>query len=135
MREWDDKESPLAYLITFRTYGSWQHGDERGSIDRNHNKFRGPRVAPNAILKKQHDSKLKSEPVILNGRQRAVVERSIREVCEFREWRLLAINIRTNHVHIVVCISDKKPDAALRDFKAYATRSLRADGLWSFSHS
>ncbi len=32
--EWDDSQWPLAYLITFRTYGTWLHGDERYSIDR-----------------------------------------------------------------------------------------------------
>jgi len=26
-----------AYLITFTTYGTWVHGDERGSVDREHN--------------------------------------------------------------------------------------------------
>ena len=28
---------PLGFLITFRCYGTWLHGDERGSIDRGHN--------------------------------------------------------------------------------------------------
>jgi len=36
---WNDTDTPLAYLITFRWYGTWLHGDERGSIDRFHNKF------------------------------------------------------------------------------------------------
>ena len=33
---------PLAYLITFRTYGTWLHGDARGSVDREHNVFGTP---------------------------------------------------------------------------------------------
>ncbi|HEX9659180.1 MAG TPA: hypothetical protein VGA18_02730, partial [Rhodothermales bacterium] len=28
--------APLAYLITFTTYGTWLHGDERGSVDPGH---------------------------------------------------------------------------------------------------
>ena len=28
---------PLAYFITFTCYGNWLHGDERGSVDRDHN--------------------------------------------------------------------------------------------------
>ena len=28
--------APLAYLITFNTYGTWLHGDRRGSVDSNH---------------------------------------------------------------------------------------------------
>src|SRR5438093_13756827 len=30
---WNDTDLPLGYLITFRCYGTWLHGDERGSID------------------------------------------------------------------------------------------------------
>src|ERR1044072_9524581 len=29
---WNDTDIPLGHLITFRTYGSWVHGDERGSV-------------------------------------------------------------------------------------------------------
>jgi REP element-mobilizing transposase RayT len=134
MREWDDNDWPLAHLLTFRTYGTWQHGDPRGSIDRYHNKFRGPRVPENPVMHGQHDAKLKSKPVLLDARQRSLVEDAIREVCTFRGWVLLAINIRTNHVHVVVWIGTSKPEAALRDFKAYATRSLRSAGCWKFSH-
>jgi len=32
--ESDNERIPLAYLITFRSYGTWLHGDERGSVDR-----------------------------------------------------------------------------------------------------
>jgi hypothetical protein len=31
---WNNTNLPLAYLITFRCYGTWLHGDERGSVDR-----------------------------------------------------------------------------------------------------
>jgi len=37
MTVWNDTDIPLAFLITFRTYGSWLHGDMRGSIDRYNN--------------------------------------------------------------------------------------------------
>ncbi len=135
MREWDGNDYPLAYFITFRTYGTWQHGDERGSIDRYHNKFREPRVAANPILKNQQDKKLKSEPVVLDAPRRKAVETSIREVCSYRGWRLIAINVRTNHVHLVVWLAEVGPEAALRDFKAYSTRAMKSAGLWLFSHS
>jgi hypothetical protein len=41
--------APLAYLITFNTYGSWLHGDRRGSVDRFHNRYGTPRVGANPI--------------------------------------------------------------------------------------
>ena len=30
----DFKDAPLAYFISFRTFGTWLHGDRRGSVDR-----------------------------------------------------------------------------------------------------
>ena len=31
-KEWNDTGIPLAYLITFRCYGTWLHGDARGWV-------------------------------------------------------------------------------------------------------
>ena len=39
---------PIAYFITFRTYGTWLHGDERGSTDRDHNAYDTPLLDPDA---------------------------------------------------------------------------------------
>ena len=35
---------PLAFLITFSTYGAWLHGKEVGSVDRDHNEPETPFV-------------------------------------------------------------------------------------------
>lgn len=135
MDTWDNNVFPLAHLITFRTSGSWLHGDTRGSVDRNHNVYKGPRVEANRILEDQHRAKLKSEPVVLNARQRGTIRKAIREVCKHRGWHLIAINIRTKHIHIVISLNATKPENALRDFKAYATRAMRSRSLWSREHS
>jgi len=42
-----------------------------------------------------------------------------------RRWTLLALNVRTNHVHMVVQC-DAPPERALIDFKAYATKRMIA---------
>jgi hypothetical protein len=44
--ESDHYRIPLAYLITFRSYGTWLHGDPRGSVDRFHNVYGKPRLPP-----------------------------------------------------------------------------------------
>jgi hypothetical protein len=36
---WNDSDTPLAYFITFRAYGTWLHGDKRGSVDRHNNRY------------------------------------------------------------------------------------------------
>jgi REP element-mobilizing transposase RayT len=123
---------PMAYLITFRTYGTWLHGDERGSMDRTHNVYGTPRLAPNPDRKHAAALKLNHAPVILNVEQRQAVERAVREVCHHRAYALLALSARTNHVHVVVSAACK-PEPILETFKAYATRKLRQMGLISAS--
>ena len=135
MTLWDDNDHPLAYLITFRTYGTWLHGDERGAIDRFHNKYQGPRTPANPIFENQQRAKLKSPPVLLDEAQRPVVKQAIKDVCIHREWRLFALNVRTNHVHVVVNTVREKPEHALRDFKSYSTRALRWAKFWPHGHS
>src|SRR5438128_48808 len=106
MRDFDDNEFPLAYLITSRTYGTWLHGDERGSMDRKHNLYGTRKIAPNPSFKRSDRQQL------------------VREVCDKRHYILRAINVRTNHVHTVVTAA-REPEAILEAFKAYSTRALR----------
>jgi REP element-mobilizing transposase RayT len=127
---WNDTDIPLAYLITFRTYGTWLHGDERGSTDRFHNVYKSSFIAPNEKWLHYNKQNLKGEPVLLNVEQRRAVEIAVRETCEKRKWILRAINVRTNHVHTVVSIGTKSPDIALNAFKANATRQMRENGCW-----
>lgn len=127
---WNDTDLPIAYLITFRCYGTWLHGDERGSIDRFHNVYNSPLIAPNKKWHQHNLKSLKGKPVLLNAQQRSSVEKAIRETCEKRQWILEAINVRTNHVHSVVKIGEKKPEIALNAFKANATRQMREDKCW-----
>lgn len=132
---WNDTETPLAYLITFRTYGTWLHGDERGSVDRFRNQYLTPYIEPNKNWQRHNQKKLKSEPVLLTAVQRQAVETAIRETCGYRGWLLSAINVRTNHVHAVVSIGDVKSERALNDFKSYATRKMRRGGGWKSEQS
>ncbi len=132
---WNDTDTPLAYLITFRCYGTWLHGDERGAIDRFHNQYQSPYIEPNQKWRRYNTQHLKSEPISLNPAQRESSEKGVRETCERRNWLLRAINVRTNHVHAVVCLGVTKPEHALNAFKANATRQMRADGCWEREHS
>lgn len=132
---WNDTDIPLGYLITFRCYGTWLHGDQRGSTDRFHNRYKSPHLAPNARRQSISKRLLKSRAVVLDARQRKTIERALREVCNYRGWMLHAATVRTNHVHVVVCIGGLKPERALNALKAYATRRLRADGRWNKVHS
>jgi hypothetical protein len=107
---------PLAYLITFRCYGTWLHGDERGSVDRFHNRYGAPNFPPNDARQRQNSRKLKQAPVVLNPDQRESVGQAIRETCDVRRWLLRAVNVRTNHVHAIVS-TDVRPELALNALK------------------
>jgi REP element-mobilizing transposase RayT len=132
---WNDTDIPLAHLITFRSYGTWLHGDKRGSVDRFHNQYQAPYLPPNANLLEYKMSLLSREITTLNAKQRESIENAIRETCDVRKWILRAINIRTNHVHTVVSIGTAKPERALNAFKANATRKMRENGCWPSEYS
>ena len=127
---WNDTDIPLAYLITFRCYGTWLHGDERGSVNRFQNTYRTSYVAPNSNWNELNFNKLKLAPVELNAQRRNAVEIALRENCEIRGWTISALNVRTNHVHIVVSVGAKNPDQVLVALKANATRKMRENGCW-----
>lgn len=132
--EFNDDHRALAYFITFRTYGSWLHGDRRGSVDRFHNRYGTPRLPPNKLREKYSRSLLKRPPVRLNWKQRKVVEESIWETCKTKNWILWASNARTNHVHSVVTANcgSKEARAIL---KAGATKTMREKGCWKSNRS
>jgi REP element-mobilizing transposase RayT len=59
----------------------------------------------------------------LDRRDRAIVLRAIREVCEHRGWILEACPVRTTHVHVVVT-SAASPAKVMNDFNASSSRGL-----------
>jgi REP element-mobilizing transposase RayT len=134
MREFSHEHVPLGYLITFRSYGTWLHGDTRGSVDRFHNRFDTPLIPHNEPWRKHNRNVLTHSPVKLGSRQRALVEEAIRETCKIRRWEFWATSVRTNHVHTVVS-APCKPETILAAFKANATRKSREAGCWRLSRS
>ena len=115
---------PVAYFITWTTYGSWLPGDQRTWVDH-------PRSGHGARLFDEDKrraayakSLLKQHPVVLTPQQRTCIEETIRSLCEFRKWTLHAVNCRTNHVHVVVSAPDCSPEKVLNQMKAWCSRRL-----------
>lgn len=129
-----DDSLPLAYLISFRCYGTWLHGDERGSVDRFHNRYGTPMLPSNSAQLHQACRRLTREPIALSPEQRDCVERALRETCALRKWALRALSARTNHVHAVIS-SEVRPALILNALKANATRLMREEGHWRQSQS
>ncbi len=115
---------PIAYLVTFRCYGTWLHGDERGSVDRFHNAPDTPLLSPNDTRRQIAAQQLQSEPTLLSTCQRNLVMRTLLEVSDHRGWQVHAINVRTNHVHVVVSAACR-PELVMNAWKSWSTRRLR----------
>jgi len=121
----------LAYFITFSTYGTWLHGTAKGmgSVDRKHNQYGQPFVAPDAQRMEEARDKMKQPVYTMNNpAERAVVRDAIVDLCRQRNWQLLALHVRTNHVHVVVTV-DGDPGRVMSDMKARASRELTRGGF------
>ncbi|MBI3823516.1 MAG: transposase [Planctomycetes bacterium] len=116
--------SPLAYFITFSTYGAWLHGRDIGSIDKEHNEFGTPFLKSDNKREDFEHSNMREPPYVLNADRRKIVLATIREVCKHRRWKLWACHVRTTHVHAIVS-ADAKPEKVMSDLKAYASRRLK----------
>ena len=114
---------PWAYLITFSCYGTKLHGRQAGSIDRNHNAWKGRYLRPSRGLQSYERRLLPTPPTRLDAQQRPVVLQAIEDVCLDQGWTLHAVHVRGNHVHLVVS-ADVEPEAVMAKLKAYASRSL-----------
>jgi REP element-mobilizing transposase RayT len=79
--------------------------------------------------------------VRLTPEQAEAVCRQIRETAAFRQWKLSAVAVMSNHVHVVVGVSgDPEPNTLMRDFKTFASRELnrsagRSQRWWTQSGS
>ena len=112
-------DEPLAYHLTWTTYGTWLHGDRRGRVKN------GVFEIKNADVEREEEarSRMKEPVVVLSEDQRLLVEKTIRDHCEIRGWTLHALNVRTNHVHIVVS-ANRSPDEVMNQLKAWTSRTL-----------
>jgi len=121
---------PPAYLLTWTCYGTWLHGDHRGSVDDEHNIFGTPFLSTDANRRDRDRGRLAGDPVRLTGRARRIVADTVTAHCDIRRWDLQAFNALSNHVHVVVDCGDDSPESALGQFKAWTTRRLRESGLF-----
>jgi REP element-mobilizing transposase RayT len=115
----------FGYLLTFNTYGTFLHGDDRGSW-----RARRGYEPPNAPLRLENLARLRETPFTLHEGARDVVLQAIVGLANYRHWSLWAAHVRTEHVHAVVALPPEvTPMRAMADFKAYATRALRTNGV------
>ena len=114
--------APLAYHLTWTTYGTWLPGDERGWVASGKDGIQ----LPDRQRELEARRSLAESPVVLTDGQRQVVEQTVRDHCQIRGWTLHALNVRSNHIHVVVT-ADRRPEEVLNQFKAWCSRKVSDD--------
>jgi hypothetical protein len=95
-------EYPLAYHITFGTYGARLHGDERGTVSRGRNRFGEPIVGKDVVWERMERSQLKFPPVVLSDAQQRRVEDVVPAICERGGWEYQMAAGQPDHVHVML---------------------------------
>jgi REP element-mobilizing transposase RayT len=146
------------WLLTSTFYGNWLPGDARGFIAR----VRDTRAEDEPReARREHDlpgtpydedfpglhrhahEEMRGPPIRIDREQAAILLDQFHETAAYRAWRLFAVAIMANHVHLVVGVEgDPDPTKILGDFKAYASRSLTrrwgkppSDTWWTYGGS
>src|SRR5262245_44600580 len=114
------RADPLAYFLTWTTYGTWLPGDERGWVRRP-----GIFEQPSTGLARHARQQQAESAIRLNSQQRQIVEDTIAAHCKFRGWKLWIARAMSNHVHVVVTAAGNAPDAVMDQLKAWCTRRLK----------
>ncbi len=110
---------PLAFFMTWPTYGTWLPGDERGWV-----KYGRGFQPSDPALKLEAEARMTEHACRLDEEQRRLVEKTVADHCRVRGWQLHAVNCRSNHLHVVVS-ANRDPDDVRKQFKAWCTRRLK----------
>ena len=120
-------DDPIAYLITWTTYGTWLPGDERGW----HKWGGGGLQEPNEFLKTFAESTMKEPEFTMSPSEREIVAQTVAKHCQVRNWMLHKVNARSNHVHVAVTAPRYKHDVpasrALREHSILRQRRTKCD--------
>ncbi len=112
---------PLAYLLTWTTYGTWLPGDNRGW----QNKLIKEVQSPNTNLYKYAQQKMVETTFYISPSDRVVLEREIIAYCHSKRWFLRAISVRSNHIHTLISVENLHPKTVCQRLKAISTIALK----------
>src|ERR1700690_3559528 len=70
-----ESSRPIAYLVTLRTFGTWLHGDARGSHHRLHRTYGTPPLPGRPRLEAVERLQARAPAGLLDARSPAIVER------------------------------------------------------------
>ena len=104
------RSEPLAFLLTWPTYGTRLHGDPRGSVDDSQNEPETPALPPNERRVEWERSLMVGPSFLLSVPAQRIVGSVIQAHCVRRNWSLHAFAVRSNHAHVVVANAGMAPE-------------------------
>lgn len=113
----------LGYMVTFTTYGTWLQGDKRGWVKE------GIIYEENAELHNINESNFRGKATRLRKREKEIVREAICRKAESQGEKILAISVRSNHVHLVHRYNGRPIEETVRIYKNTATAALRRAGF------
>jgi len=113
----------LGYMVTFTTYGTWLQGDKRGFVKN------GKILEASEGLEQANKKMQSSEEVTLKKEQREIVRDAILQEAARIGENVLAIAVRSNHIHAVIEGGGKPIDMLVNRFKTAAYYALRNNGF------
>ncbi len=111
--------------ITISTFGARLHGDDRPTVDRAHNRFGNPFLAPDPKRRTQGERDMRVPAVRFTHEQQRFVEDALPAICEKGGWKLLTAACGPDHVHVLVDADWKHHGKDIRRWlKRWLTQAL-----------
>jgi REP element-mobilizing transposase RayT len=126
---------PLAYHITWGTYGTRLHGDDRGTVHRAENQFGDPILGQDADWQRMESHRLRFPARTLNLDQRLHIETTFTLICARGGWKPVEIAAAADHVHCIAS-ADVDGDAIRKWLKRWMSQAmserwrLESDQVW-----
>lgn len=119
----------IGYMLTWTTYGSWLPGDERGYVKD------GQILPANPQVLKASKKRQKSPAVKLNKPEIKLVQQAILAEAGRIGHKILALSVRSNHVHLVLSPHSESVEKTAGRYKSITTRALwkhsRKGRIWT----
>ena len=133
-----NRQFAKCYNITMSTYGTHLLGDERGST-----RWDGTKFLRNDPLNRYMKDNLKNQPFISSFQERAIIHDSIFAAAYKHKFFIDALNVRKEHIHLLLCALDgSSAEEIVRFMKNEIRRALkpfdrenRIEQIWTKSFS
>jgi len=119
----------VGYMVTWRTYGSWLPGDERGYVTD------GQILQGDLQILERNQKRQKLPTVKLNKKEIQLVRQVISNEAERIGHEIVALAVCTNHVHLAARTNDKLIEDIVARYKSVTTRAVwglgRKGRIWT----